>query len=186
MKENEAIKMLRSMQNPKKDYANLVCAPAFCAGYRYVYPEPEDYAIEEAISALEEIQRYREIGTIQEFAKVSQHIKDVPENNWIPVERKCPPIGQRCLATIKHHEWISNYDSDWVSDKDKIKYPEYTEVCEIAYNGKWNYMSKDYEISEACIKPEKNIAKAIDEIIAWKPLPEPYSPEKEVNDEVRK
>ena len=105
---------------------------------------------------------------------ICKHIND----GWIPAERKCPPIDQRCLATIKHHEWISDYDSDWVSDKDKMKYPEYTEVCEIAYNGKWNYMSKDYEISEVCIKLEKNIAKAIDEIIAWKPLPEPYNPEK--------
>ena len=66
MKPEEAIELLRSMQNPKQDYANLVCAPAFCTGYRYVYPEPEDYAIEEAISALKEIQQYREIGTVEE------------------------------------------------------------------------------------------------------------------------
>lgn len=66
MKPEEAIELLRSMQNPKQDYANLVCAPAFCTGYRYVYPEPEDYAIEEAISALKEVQQYREIGTVEE------------------------------------------------------------------------------------------------------------------------
>ena len=66
MKLEEAIELLRSMQNPKQDYANLVGAPAFCTGYRYVYPEPEDYAIEEAISALKEIQQYREIGTVKE------------------------------------------------------------------------------------------------------------------------
>lgn len=66
MTENEAIELLRSMQNPKQDYANLVCATAFCTGYRYVYPEPEDYAIEEAISALKEVQQYREIGTVEE------------------------------------------------------------------------------------------------------------------------
>ena len=66
MTPEEAIELLRSMQNPKQDYANLVCAPAFCTGYRYVYPEPEDYAIEEAIKALKEIQQYREIGTVEE------------------------------------------------------------------------------------------------------------------------
>ena len=49
------------MQNPKQDYADVVCAPAFCTGFRFVYPEPEDYAIEEAISALKEIQQYREM-----------------------------------------------------------------------------------------------------------------------------
>ena len=62
----EAIEMLRGMQNKKMDYAEMVCAPAFAYGYQYVYPEPEDYAIEEAIKALEEIQQYREIGTVQE------------------------------------------------------------------------------------------------------------------------
>ena len=66
MKPEEAIELLRSMQNPKQDYANVVCAPAFCTGFRFVYPEPEDYAIEEAIKALEEIQQYREIGTVEE------------------------------------------------------------------------------------------------------------------------
>ena len=66
MKPEETIELLRSMQNPKQDYANLVCAPAFCTGYRYVYPEPEDYAIEEAIKALKEVQKYREIGAVEE------------------------------------------------------------------------------------------------------------------------
>lgn len=67
MTENEAIELLRSMQNPKQDYADVVCAPAFCTGFRFVHPEPEDYAIEEAIKALEEIQQYREIGSVEEI-----------------------------------------------------------------------------------------------------------------------
>lgn len=66
MTENEVIELLRSMQNPKQDYADVVCAPAFCTGFRFVYPEPEDYAIEEAIKALEEVRQYREIGTVEE------------------------------------------------------------------------------------------------------------------------
>ena len=69
MTENEAIELLRSMQNPKQDYADVVCAPAFCTGFRFVYPEPEDYAIEEAIKALEEIRQYRAIGTVEECKK---------------------------------------------------------------------------------------------------------------------
>ena len=60
MTENEVIELLRSMQNPKQDYADIVCAPAFCTGFRFVYPEPEDYAIEEAIKALKEIQLYKD------------------------------------------------------------------------------------------------------------------------------
>ena len=68
----EAIELLRSMQNPKQDYADIVCAPAFCTGFRFVYPEPEDYAIEEAIKALKEIQQYREIGTVEECRKAKR------------------------------------------------------------------------------------------------------------------
>ena len=71
MTENEAIELLRSMQNPKQDYADVVCAPAFCTGFRFVYPEPEDYAIEEAIKALKEIQQYREIGTVEECKEMA-------------------------------------------------------------------------------------------------------------------
>ena len=67
MTPEEAIARLKRMQNKKVDYAEMVCAPAFCSGYEYVYPEPEDYAIEEAIKALKEIQQYREIGSVEEI-----------------------------------------------------------------------------------------------------------------------
>lgn len=56
---NETIELLRSLQNPKEDYAGMVCAPAWAYGMRYVFPEPEDYAIEEAIEALEKMDKYR-------------------------------------------------------------------------------------------------------------------------------
>ena len=82
MAPEEAIKLLRSMQNPKQDYANLVCAPAFCTGYRYVYPEPEDYAIEEAISALKEVQQHREIGSVGEI-KQAIGVLSLSENDII-------------------------------------------------------------------------------------------------------
>ena len=49
----------------------MVCAPAFAYGFRYVYPEPEDYAIEEAITALEEKRSRR----------------------WIPVTERLPKVG---------------------------------------------------------------------------------------------
>ena len=75
MTENEAIELLRSMQNPKQDYADIVCAPAFCTGFRFVYPEPEDYAIEEAIKALEEIQQYREIGTVEQVRNQKHNLE---------------------------------------------------------------------------------------------------------------
>lgn len=66
MTPEEAIELLKGMQNKKVDYAEIVCAPAFAYGYEYVYPEPEDYAIEEAIYTIKEVQHYREIGTVEE------------------------------------------------------------------------------------------------------------------------
>lgn len=53
MTENEAIDWLKGMQNKPMDYAAMVGAPAFAYGYKFVYPDPEDYAIDEAINALE-------------------------------------------------------------------------------------------------------------------------------------
>ena len=74
MKSEDAIVLLKGMQNKKVDYAEMVCAPAFCSGYEYVYPEPEDYAIEEAVKALKEIQNYRKLGTLEELARAKKYI----------------------------------------------------------------------------------------------------------------
>lgn len=86
MKESDAIELLKGMQNPKVDYADLVCAPAFCCGYQYVYPEPEDYAIEEAISALKEIRQYREIGTVEECREARDKQKSKNPKESLKVE----------------------------------------------------------------------------------------------------
>ena len=105
MTENEAVELLRSMQNPKQDYANVVCAPAFCTGFRFVYPEPEDYAIEEAIKALEEIQQYRKIGTVEECREAVEKqkakkcvIDSCPDHTHY----KCPSCGKIHLSRYKH------------------------------------------------------------------------------------
>lgn len=76
MTPEEAIELLKGMQNKKVDYAELVGAPAFAYGCKYVYPEPEDYAIEEAIEALKEVRQYREIGTVEEFREAREKQKE--------------------------------------------------------------------------------------------------------------
>ena len=105
MTENKAVELLRSMQNPKQDYAEVVCAPAFCTGFRFVYPEPEDYAIEEAIKALEEIQQYRKIGTVEELREAVEKqkakkcvIDSCPDHTHY----KCPSCGKIHLSRYKH------------------------------------------------------------------------------------
>ena len=117
MTENEAIELLRSMQNPKQDYADVVCAPAFCTGFRFVYPEPEDYAIEEAIKALKEIQQYREIGTVEECRKAVEKQKPkkiLPLTNGLLFDdgwrHKCPNCGCAVGENIYHPDVTKDYE----------------------------------------------------------------------------
>lgn len=79
MDTNEAIKLLKGMQGPLQDYADMVGAPESAKGIRYVYPDPEDYAIEAAISALEEQEQHR----------------------WIPVEERLPEARKDVLVCVK-------------------------------------------------------------------------------------
>ena len=110
-----------------------------------------------------------------------QKLKNKKNDGWIPVEKELPPIGQRLQATILHHEWITDYDSAWVPDEEKSYHPEYTEVCEIyLIEGMWFYAcgEDDYEKDVAYINPKKDLGNPISEIIAWRPMPEPYRTER--------
>lgn len=74
MKAQEAIEILKGMQSPSQDYADMVGAPAWAYGCRYVYPEPEDYAIEEAITALEEKQNRRWISVTERLPELHRDV----------------------------------------------------------------------------------------------------------------
>ena len=110
MTPEEAIEMLRGMQNKKVDYAETVCAPTFAYGYRYVYPEPEDYAIEEAISALKEIQQYREMDK-----KLREAYGDCDGLLAIAVEGLCKHpginIGEPIKARLLIDEDVDKWDA---------------------------------------------------------------------------
>ena len=105
MKPEEAIELLKGMQSPLEDYAELVGAPAFAYGHKYAYPYPQDYAIEEAIEVLKEIQQYREIGTVEECREAVEKqtqkkcdIDSCPDHTHY----KCPSCGQIELSIYKH------------------------------------------------------------------------------------
>lgn len=114
MTPEEAIEMLRGMQNKKVDYAELVCSPAFAYGYEYVYPEPEDYAIEEAISAIKEIQQYREMDK-----KLREAYGDCDGLLAIAVEGLCKHPGINIRQPIKARLLI---------DEDVDKWDAYREI----------------------------------------------------------
>lgn len=122
-------------------------------------------------------------GTAYELGlKVMNHIKNMDKvGEWIPVSERLPDTHTRVLTEIRHHEWISDYDSDWVPEEEKTSHPEYTEVCEARYCGKdigWEYYNMDDggSIDYAQTDPVKDISLPVDEVIAWMPLPRPYKP----------
>lgn len=137
---------------------------------------------------LEEIEKHKHIVTIfgreiyfVPLEAVKQIIRKHMNDGWIPVEKELPPFGKRLQATILHHEWISDYDADWVPEEEKTHHPAYTEVCEIYPMGAmWAYTcaEDDYTSDIAYIAPLKDISRPVAEIIAWHPLLEPYRPEK--------
>ena len=110
MTPEETIELLKGMQSPLEDYAELVGAPAFAYGYKYVYPEPEDYAIEEAIEALKEIQQYREIGTVEECREAVEKQK----TKYIKIESYCPAYCPTCRFELSeslgdgYYEYFEN------------------------------------------------------------------------------
>lgn len=102
--------------------------------------------------------------------------------DWIPVEEEWPPFGKKLQATILHHEWISDYDSAWVPEEEKVHHAAYTEVCEMHPMGvMWRYAcaEDDYNSDIAYIEPAKDLSRPVAEIIAWRPFPEPYDSEKD-------
>ena len=165
MTENEAIENLQDMY----DVASCRIKNGDARGVIYIPPDKMDSFIV-AITALKEIQQYREIGTVEEC-------REARERRWIPVEKEWPPFGQRLQATILHHEWIADYDSYWVPEEEKTRHPAYMEVCEIYPMGEmWCYSCEEdkYEKDIAYINPAKVLSRPVAEIIAWRQLPELY------------
>lgn len=120
-------------------------------------------------------------GQIRMAERIEDIIRKHMNDDWISVDERLPEDGSRVLAVIKHHKWIADYDSSWVPDCEKTQHPEYTEVCEaISSEEGWTYRchEMDYEVDKAYIKPKRDIAKPISEVIAWRPLPEPYRQER--------
>ena len=102
-------------------------------------------------------------------------------DDWISVEECLPEPNKKVLATILHHKWISDYDSAWVPEDEKVVHEAWTETSEVVYVPEDGFLYADSECgftnSYAQIKPEPDMSRPVDEVVAWCPMPEPYHSE---------
>ena len=91
MDSKAAIELLKNMLGPLVDYAEMVGGPPGTYGTKYVYQDPEDYAIEEAIKALG-----------KQLPKRIKHRRILYDfnNNPYAVKGNCPCCGQENLVSI--------------------------------------------------------------------------------------
>lgn len=107
---------------------------------------------------------------------IRSHMDDVPDNNWIPVSERLPEPDKMVVVTVHCSEWISDYDSDWVPENEKIHYDE-EYLSRIGYTdegGDWLFYNKDG--CEIYCDKEFGTDKTdvYNVVTAWRPLPEPY------------
>lgn len=97
-------------------------------------------------------------------------------DNWIPVNKRLPEPDKIVAVTVHCSEWISDYDSVWVPENEKIHYDE-EYLSGIGYmdkDGDWIFYNKDG--CEIYCDKEFGADKTdvYNVVTAWQPLPEPY------------
>lgn len=138
----------------------------------------------------EEFERYwwamLDMVDIDEFPKSKNALADTFEQTkWIPVSEKLLPKNKPVIVSVLEHEWISDYDSAWVPEEEKIYHPErfYTTIG-FYKDDEWIFLEVygDNDCEGTMIKAKKpqdiTIAYPCEEVIAWMPLPEPYTDKK--------
>ena len=55
---------------------------------------------------------------------IMKYMDEVGNDGWIPVEERLPEPDKMVVVTVHCSEWISDYDSVWVSEDEKIHHSE--------------------------------------------------------------
>lgn len=133
---DEAIKFLKSMQNPLEDYADMIGAPAGMHGIKYVYPDPEDYAIEEAIEVLKRAEKYK----WHDLRKDPDDLPEIEHEVDVVCERRYTNGKRTQIRTHAFYEdgiMLEN-DSIWSWVNLEGEYNE-EEDCHVIPEGWWEY-----------------------------------------------
>ena len=98
------------------------------------------------------------------------------DDGWIPVSERLPKPYKLVEVTVHCSERISDYDSAWVPENEKIHYDE-EYLSRIGYTdegGDWLFYDKDG--CEIYCDKEFGTDKTdvYNVVTAWRPLPEPY------------
>ena len=110
---------------------------------------------------------------------IRSHMNEVTDDGWIPVSERLPEPDKMVVVTVHCSEWISDYDSVWVSEDEKIHHSEeYLVSMGYVVNdlGDWAFFDLDgYEIP--CDKEfgtDKGDFYSV--VTAWRPFEElkPY------------
>lgn len=98
------------------------------------------------------------------------------DDGWIPVSERLPEPYKLVEVTVHCSEWISDYDSVWVPENEKMHHDE-------EYLARMGYMDKDgdwifYDQDGCEVYCEKEFGSdkidVYNVVTAWQPLPEPY------------
>ena len=139
MDSKAAIDLLKNMLGPLVDYAEMVGGPPGIYGIKYVYQDPEDYAIEEAIEALKKEERYKWHDLINNPIDLPEVFVDCEIENGkfsdkVLVETDKYNTLMVAYANLSANEWFNPLNED-----EHFK-EEYGNVV------KWKYI--DYEESD--------------------------------------
>ena len=139
MENKDAISLLKGIQSPLQDYAELVGAPYWAYGKQYVYPDPEDYAIEQAISALEKVEKEERC----KWHDLKSNPDDLPEV-FVDYEVEHGKFSDKVLVKTDKYDtlmvaYMNLSTGEWFNplNEDEYFYEEYGNVV------KWKYI--DYE-----------------------------------------
>lgn len=129
---------------------------------------------------IERLAAYEDTGLAPQeiYGLKAEPVLKAVEPQWIPACNP-PQPGVMVWATIKHSAWVSDYNSDWVPNEEKIEHPEELEVCK-AYHLGGNLWQFYNEYGVVCCdsveraEAERDPRCVYDTVTAWMPFPEPY------------